>query len=98
MSRIILYCCIYRKASKMMTLEKLKPVEVESCAAQTAEMDFLIAQKLMYRVTTVVWPQANDTEDKTYKKTYEMTLSELLENFSVNLDKNIENIISIKQI
>jgi len=82
----------------MMTLENIQSVEVNSCDKQTAEMDFLIAQKLMYRVTTIVWPQASNTENMTYKKTYEMTLSELLENFSVNLDKNSENIVSIKPI
>ena len=83
----------------MLTAEELKPVDVSECTLQTAEMDFLIAQKMMYQVTTIVWPEKYDgAESETTQKVYEMTLSDLLEHFVQNLNKDSENIVSIKPI
>jgi hypothetical protein len=83
----------------MQTLQEIKPIESNECPHQTAEMDFLIAQKMMYKITTITWPQPYDGSDgKSFKKTYQMTLSDFLEHWHKNLDKNIENVISILPI
>lgn len=83
----------------MLTMDEIKPIKSNECPQPTAEMDFLIAQKLMYQITTLTWPQPCDGSDgKVYKKTYDMTLSDFLEHWYVNVDKDIENIISIKPI
>jgi hypothetical protein len=83
----------------MLTMEDVKPIESNECPQPTAEMDFLIAQKMMYQITTVTWPQPYDgSEGKSFKNTYEMTLSDFLEHWHKNLDKNAENVISIKPI
>ena len=83
----------------MLTMEEIKPIENIEYPRHTAEMDFLIAQKMVYQITTVVWPQPYDgSEGKVYKNVYEMTLSEFLEHWHVNLDKDKENVISIKPI
>ncbi len=83
----------------MLTMDEIKPIESNECPQPTAEMDFLIAQKLIYKITTITWPQPYDGSDgKVYKKTYEMTLSDFLEHWHANLDKNAENVISIKPI
>jgi hypothetical protein len=94
--RFILDIC---KGDKMMTMEQIKPTDSNECPQPTAEMDFLIAQKMMYQITTVTWPQPSDgPEAKVHKNTYEMTLSDFLEHWHKNLNKNIENVISIKPI
>lgn len=83
----------------MITMEEIKASESKECPQATAEMDFLIAQKLIYQITTLTWPQPSDGPDaRIHKNTYEMTLSDFLEHWHVNLDKNIENVISIKPI
>jgi hypothetical protein len=83
----------------MITMDQIKPSDTSECSQPTAEMDFLIAQKLMYQITTIRWPQPSDGPDaKVYKSTYEMTLSDFLEHWHANLNKDIENVISIKPI
>ncbi len=64
----------------------------------TAEMDFLIAQKMMYEITTVVWADKFDVDGEAKKVVYEMTLSDFLEHWLDTLDKNRQDIIAIKPI
>ncbi|MBW8035045.1 MAG: hypothetical protein FVQ79_05270 [Planctomycetes bacterium] len=68
------------------------------CDRHTAEMDFLIAQKMMYEITTVVWADKYDVDGEVKKVVYEMTLSDLLEHWLETLDKNRQDIISIKPV
>lgn len=68
------------------------------CDRHTAEMDFLIAQKSMYRITTVVWPDKYDVDAAVKKFEYEMTLSDFLEHWLGALDKNHEDVISLEPI
>ena len=74
----------------MLAIDQVKPIESNECPRTTAEMDFLIAQKMMYEITTVKWPQPYDGSDgKVYKETYNMTLSDFLEHWLGTLDKNL---------
>ncbi len=68
------------------------------CDRHTAEMDFLVAQKTMYQITTVVWPDKYDVDGAIRKFVYEMTLSDFLEHWLGTLDKNREDIISVEPI
>jgi len=83
----------------MLAIDQVKPVESNECVRSSAEMDFLIAQKMMYEIITVKWPQAYDgSEGQVYKNTYHMTLSDFLEHWLKELDKDSEDIVSIKPI
>ena len=77
------------------TLPETKQFE---CDRHTAEMDFLIAQKTMYQITTVVWPDRYDVDGAVRKFVYKMKLSDFLEHWLETLDKNCEDIISIEPI
>jgi hypothetical protein len=68
------------------------------CDRHTAEMDFLIAQKTMYKITTVVWPEKYDVDGRVKRFVYEMTLSDFLEHWLGTLDKNCEDIIAVEPI
>ena len=82
----------------MLETKKITQKQESPYDRHTAEMDFLIAQKMMYEISTVVWPDKYDVDGEVKKVVYEMTLSEFLEHWLETLDKNRQDIISIKPI
>ena len=81
----------------MLTTKPIMQEKSEPCSQAKAEMDFLIAQKMMYSVETVVWPDSVEG-GQPCKCVYKMTLSDLLERWLPELDKNTEDVVSIKPI